>query len=381
MVGFGIKFLPLTYVYIAILGGLFALIALVNWYLQWRLRLRTDNLLTAAAEIVSKRKVSVLINLGSVIICTVAIGAHLFLIHQIVIRWTGGLMIFFAIVTGLSLVWNARLVSYIGYMTSCGSYASWYFASAPDGQRIENATWKALARACSSSLGSLSLASFLLSVVWVLQFTLSSVKCCKKISKKLREKVAEYVNIFGIVHMALHGSGFVDAAKASVGIMKDKLMPAHGSLDGMLMVYALGMGLASAALSLLFTGLYYRELDAYGLNYYLYMNLLTLVVFLSTTWIGWTTVQPIHAAFSTVYFCSCEDPAILPVASPEVNDKLGKLFKSAKAAAEKKKAQQEAQKKAAAAKRTGKKVAAKRATARKTATRTQPSSAAAPAPV
>lgn len=340
-----------TDIVIQLLAWLLLVFVIIMFYFMLRYHANGRQTALFATTVVALRPVSLLLNLLAVAVNGLVIGFGLYLVHQIFIRFTGWRAVLLAVAALVSMIWNARVISFIGYMTCCGSFASWYFSLSPDSNRLQHATLKAFLRAISTSLGSLALASFLLSLFSLVQLVLKLLKKCDSCVKKARKKLHSYVNIYAIVHMALWGDSFIEASKAAKRATNDQA-PIVRSTEVNLILYAAAMGSIASACTLGLTATRYHEADYNGMPRYAYLVFTYLLVFIVVFWVAWTALQPLHAVLTTTFFCYCEDKTPLEHA----HTSFLKLFKPKQKAAT-------VAKPSAAKKTAGKATAAKKNTA------------------
>jgi hypothetical protein len=387
LLGVVIKFTRLpTVIYMGVGSGLVLLACCFIYFYSFKGRLNLNRSVQSAGAIVIARPVSLFINILTVAMNSLVLGYGLYLIHQILIRFFVGTAILLCVLTALSMLWNARLISYIGYMTCSGSFASWYFSSSPDAERLKHATLKAFLRAISTSLGSLALASLLFAGALLLRLILKLLKKCDSCSKKMTEKVKEYVNPYAIVVMALYGTPFVQASQEAKKLVKS-VESIDGPMEVLLVWFALGFGGGCSALTLALTATKYTENDNFGMPRDTYLLLVTFAVFIIAAWVAWTAVQPLHAALNAVFYCYFEDSEPLKTAHPLVYKHLNatmayKVKQASKTTAAKKtapaKATAAAKKTATAAKKASTASSAKKTATTKTTTAAKASTSSAP---
>jgi hypothetical protein len=314
-----------TSILVGLVGIVCIIFGLVLYFVSMKkVKDELDRVLKASIRIVISRPVSLAINLVIVVIGCVVIGFGLYLIHQILLRFEGWRMVLFAALAAISMVWNARFIGFVGYMTCCGSFASWYFSLDPSqDNRMKHATLKALLRALTRSLGSLALASFLFAVVAVLRLFVG-VFCskCKKGSKKLSEKLDKYVNVYAVVNMALFGLSFLKAAKGASKIIATREKSGEKTLDIYIIIYSIGIGLSSGAVTLGVSGWKYYETDSNGLNRNLFLFLIWLSVTFTSYWISYVALQPMHAALTATFYCACQNRDLIKYSHPIIYNSL-----------------------------------------------------------
>jgi len=128
------------------------------------------------------------------------------------------------------LFWGIQVLKNIVHVTTCGSFASWYFRypQNPEASPTMNAFTKAL----TTSFGSIALGSLLVALVRGLRVSMSvfckhwdkmpgclAVPC--RLCLKGIEKLTEYFNVYAFVNVAVYQRSYFDAAKHTCGIVKE----------------------------------------------------------------------------------------------------------------------------------------------------------------
>ena len=278
--------------------------------------------LKASASIVLHRPVSWLINFCTVVLNAGILGYGLYLIHEILLRYPIGLGIFFSILCAMSMSWNSLVVSYIGHVTCAGSFASWYFSFSPLAKKkYPYGTLKAFFRSISVSLGSIAVGSLLLTILFVFRVILGV--CGQKPPKKL----ANYVNDYTMIFVALNGNSLKKASKESQNTVEAEVEPTELTRY-LLLTYSLGFAAACTFGTMLLSGLYYHEPDFFGMDRHVYFFLLSLSILICTAWLAWTSVAPQLASINTIFVCYTIDPAPFSRTPPNVYKSLKATFEA-----------------------------------------------------
>merc|ERR1711959_240499 len=128
------------------------------------------------------------------------------------------------------LFWVIQVLKNIVHVTTCGSFASWYFRY-PNNPEA-SPTINALKKACTTSFGSVALGSLLVAVVRCLRVGMNIF--CKNWSKMPSwlslpcrycfvcvEKLTAYFNVYAFVNVAVYQRSYFEAAKHTCGIVKE----------------------------------------------------------------------------------------------------------------------------------------------------------------
>lgn len=279
----------------------------------------------ALAILIVQRPATLVISSVTSLVWAISVLFSLYMLHSISIRCTGAEFIAFFIFIALSLIWNERLITYIGYTTNCGTYASWYVVNgSADAERMPRATLKAFLRSVTVSLGSLALASLLLALSFVLRGILKGVfgKCGKKCGEKLTEKIQEYLNDYALVYIATAGLSLFAASAAAKKAVKTP-SALSGGVEVIPLFVAFSFGMTCSCVTLCLTRfVYLAHSSLYNTTLMFFFSSIPIVI------IGWfslrTSLAPFHSALISLEACHAESPQMLEVASKPIHNLIGK---------------------------------------------------------
>lgn len=128
------------------------------------------------------------------------------------------------------LFWGVQILKNIVHVTTCGSFASWYFRY-PNNPEA-SPTVNALNKACTTSFGSVALGSLLVAIVRTLRVVMnlfcknwSSMPSCLAVPCRYCfvciEKLTAYFNVYAFVNVAVYQRSYFDAAKHTCAIVKE----------------------------------------------------------------------------------------------------------------------------------------------------------------
>lgn len=321
----------------------------------------------ALAILILERPATLLLSGVISLVWSVALVYGFYLLHSISIRCTGGERVALFVFVLLSTIWNERLITYIGYTTYCGTFASWYIVNgSADADRMPRATLKAFLRSVTVSLGSLALASLLLAATFILSGVLKAFfgKCGGKCGKKAVEKISDYVNDYALVYIATGGHSLIAASKLAKQSCKHKSAIAD-SMMGLGLITGLSFGAVCACTTLCLIQFVYIA-KTFNSSPLLYIFMSPVITFLSWFAIR-TALAPFHSAQISLEACHAESPDMLKIASPAIYALVGKRIEAANQSKAEKTAAKTAKKTAPAA---AKKTATAKAGAAKTAKKT-----------
>jgi len=140
----------------------------------------------------------------------------------------GTTAVFFVVV--LFLFWGTLFISYAVHAICAGIMGTWYF-----GTSRKRTTMDAFIRTFTTSLGSISFASFIVAVVRAMETLASSFEqkaakdgnaglmllaCCIKCILSCIGDILQYLNGLAIVRVAVYGESYWTAAKRTMNMMK-----------------------------------------------------------------------------------------------------------------------------------------------------------------
>ncbi|KAK7472552.1 pH nine-sensitive protein 1 [Stygiomarasmius scandens] len=328
---------------------IFTIIAIFSVLSYWgfRSRIPLASLLLQVVMDVSKHHISVYVVAFIALILQAALSVwYVFTAIAIYAKWTPGSpscngsscssgkvagLIFYAT---FSYLWTSQVIGNVALATLAGGpYGCWYyFGPRSDGQMPNHPTLSAFARASTFSLGSIAFGSLIVTILELIKLLLQAAQnnanaeghpveaclaCCAACFIGCIENAVEYFNRYAYIEIALYGKPYIDAAKDTWRLFKDRGIDAliNDSLVGMTLTwgaYAVGM------LSSLFAYLYLRITDPPYNSDGQYTAPVILFAFLIGLMCSMTLSSAIEAGVSTIFVGLGEDPQVLAMRSPDL---------------------------------------------------------------
>ncbi|KAL0581874.1 pH nine-sensitive protein 1, partial [Marasmius crinis-equi] len=189
-------------------------------------------------------------------------------------------LIFFAT---FSYLWTSQVIANVALATLAGgAYGSWYyFGPRSQGEMPAHPNWSSFTRASTKSLGSIAFGSLIVTILELIKMILQAAQnsanseghpveaclaCCAACFIGCIQSLVEYFNRYAYIEIALYGKPYIDAAKDTWRLFKDRGIDAlvNDSLVGMTLTwgaYAVGM------LTSLFAYLYLKITNpSYNIN-------------------------------------------------------------------------------------------------------------------
>lgn len=133
----------------------------------------------------------------------------------------------------------------------------------------------------------------------------------------------QYFNYYAYIYVAIYGTPFVESAKATWRLVKDRGLDAviNDNLVGTCVwLFALLNGLVCLALTYIVFTLF-RTFDT-TLHQYWTTFLVCFVVFLAGVFVTMTMLQVVTSGVSATFVCMADDPAALKRTKPELYARL-----------------------------------------------------------
>jgi len=238
-----------------------------------------------------------------------------------------------------SFLWTSQVTGNVALATLAGGpYGTWYYFG--PGNMPQNSTISAFGRASTLSLGSIAFGSLIVTLLDLVKMILQAAKdnasadghpvtaalaCCAMFCIGCIEHMVEYFNRYAYIEIALYGKPYIEAAKDTWRLFKDRGIDAlvNDSLVGMTMMWgAYVIGLLSslfAYLYLRFTAPSYNASGQYTAPVLLFAFLIGLLCSL-------TLSSAIEAGVSTIFVGLGEDPQVLAIRAPELFSMIAETY-------------------------------------------------------
>ncbi|TFK44695.1 plasma-membrane choline transporter-domain-containing protein [Crucibulum laeve] len=330
----------------AIIFTIIALFSVLS-YFGYRSRIPLASLLLQVVMDVSKHHKSVYVVAFIALIAQAAVAVwYTFTVIATYAKWTPGNpscassgcssgkvagLIFFET---FSFLWTSQVIGNVALATLAGGpYGSWYYFGPRDmGEMPKHPTLTAFGRASTLSLGSIAFGSLIVTLLELLKMLLQAAQqnasqdgnpveaclaCCAACCIGFIQNLVEYFNRYAYIEIALYGKPYIEAAKDTWRLFKDRGIDAlvNDSLVSMTMTwgaYVIGL-LCSlfAYLYLRFTAPSYNASGQYTAPVLLFSFLIGLMCSL-------TMSSAIEAGVSTIFVGLGEDPQVLAIRAPEL---------------------------------------------------------------
>ncbi|TDL26138.1 DUF580-domain-containing protein [Rickenella mellea] len=231
-----------------------------------------------------------------------------------------------------SFLWTSQVIGNVALATLAGGpFGAWYyFGPKSDGQMPNHPTLGAFARASTFSLGSIAFGSLIVTILELIRIILNAAQqnanadghpveaclaCCAACFIGCIESLVEYFNRYAYIEVALYGKSYIEAAKDTWRLFKDRGIDAlvNDSLVGMTLTwgaYAIGL------LSSLFAYIYLRYTHpSYNVDGQ-YTAPVVLFAFLIGLQCSLTLGSAIEAGVSTIFVGLGENPEVLAIRAP-----------------------------------------------------------------
>lgn len=226
---------------------------------------------------------------------------------------------FFIFYSSLSMLWTTGVISNVLQTTIAGVFATHYFN--PTSEKVKRATSESFKRAATFSFGSICIGSLVVAFIQIIRALLRSVQDKGSVSGLIVdlilgwvEELVRYFNSYAYTMIAVYGTPYVEAAKATFDLIKKNGVNGvvNDSLtDGVLGMTAFAIGLFSMLASFIITKF------IYGANIEMIIVVMLFALILGIM-IPMMTFQIISAGTTTMFVCMATDPLTLQRIQPEV---------------------------------------------------------------
>jgi len=226
------------------------------------------------------------------------------------------------------------VIKNVSHVTTAGVVATWWF----DPQR-ENVTKGALTRACTTSLGSICLGSLLVAFIKTLHALVRQARsavarsesvlvrcllCLVECFLSTLEALMRFFNLYAYTQVAIYGKTYMDAAKSTWDLIKNRGFELLVNSDLTGMVIGLGMLVGGVVTGLIAGGWAY----SFGVSkYYIELGLLGFVIGALMVAL---IMNVLESAVATTLVVWAEDPHSISVTRPEhfarIRDSAQKAF-------------------------------------------------------
>ncbi|KAI6040322.1 plasma-membrane choline transporter-domain-containing protein [Pisolithus marmoratus] len=241
-------------------------------------------------------------------------------------------------VTGLlfysvfSYLWTSQVIGNVALATLAGGpYGCWYYFGPRDlGQMPKHPTLSAFARASTLSLGSIAFGSLIVTILELIRLILNAARnnasqegspieaclaCCAELFVGCIESLVQYFNRYAYIEIALYGKPYLQAAKDTFNIFRDRGIDAlvNDSLVGTTLMFgAYVVGLLCSLFAYLYLRFTHPSYNAQGQ----YTAPVVLFAFLIGLQCSLTLSSAIEAGVSTIFVGLGQDPQVLAVRAP-----------------------------------------------------------------
>ncbi|KAH9931154.1 plasma-membrane choline transporter-domain-containing protein [Epithele typhae] len=240
----------------------------------------------------------------------------------------------FIIFSTFSFLWTSQVISNVALATLAGGpFGCWYyFGPRQAGEMPKHPTFTSFVRASTLSLGSIAFGSLIVTILELIRMLLNiarnnanaeghPVEACLALCAECFigciEGMVEYFNRYAYIEIALYGKSYIEAAKDTWRLFKDRGIDAiiNDSLVGMTLTWgAYITGLLCSLLGYLYLRLTHPSYNNNG-QYTAPVMLFAFLIGLQCTL---TLSSAIEAGVSTIFVGLGEDPGVLAIRAPEL---------------------------------------------------------------
>ncbi|KAI8972086.1 plasma-membrane choline transporter-domain-containing protein [Pilobolus umbonatus] len=234
-----------------------------------------------------------------------------------------GILIFMV----FSFYWTSQVISYVMHVTVSGVFATYYFLNT----QIAHPIWGCAKRAMTTSFGSICFGALLIAIINTIRFLVQMAKadsdspvmsfllCIVDCILSCIEDMMEWFNFYALSGVAIYGQGFVESAKRTWTMIKDRGIEAlinDNLIDNVLMMGAVLVGTLATVLS-------YIYITIVKPAYFIGDTTLVLVIsFIIGVSMFSTISTVISSGVATTFFCLAEDPEALRRSNPELYEQI-----------------------------------------------------------
>ncbi|KAI0779551.1 plasma-membrane choline transporter-domain-containing protein [Fomes fomentarius] len=240
----------------------------------------------------------------------------------------------FIVYETFSYLWTSQVIGNVALATLAGGpFGSWYyFGPREQGLMPKHPTLTSFVRASTLSLGSIAFGSLIVTILELIRMLLNiarqnanaeghPVEACLALCAECFigciEGLVEYFNRYAYIEIALYGKPYIEAAKDTWRLFKDRGIDAviNDSLVGMTLTWgAYVTGLLCSLFAYLYLRFTHPSYNADGQ----YTAPVLLFAFLIGLQCSLTLSSAIEAGVSTIFVGLGEDPQVLAIRAPEL---------------------------------------------------------------
>ncbi|KAF9159915.1 putative choline transporter, neither null mutation nor overexpression affects choline transport [Actinomortierella ambigua] len=228
-----------------------------------------------------------------------------------------------------SFYWTSQVIKNVVFCTIAGVYATYYFlAGSPQGMG-NSPTCASFKRSCTTSIGSICFGSLIVAIIQTLRAMTAMLRgdgdngflvflaCIIDCILGCIQGIAEYVNKYAYCQVAIYGKSFLEAARDTWTILKDRGIEQiiNDNLIGN--VWAMG-AIVGGTLSALGSYLYLIIVKPSFNSGQDFTYIIVVMAFVMGLQMVFTVGTVIDAGTATTFVCLAEDPAALARTKPEL---------------------------------------------------------------
>ncbi|KAJ5068064.1 protein pns1 [Anaeramoeba ignava] len=222
----------------------------------------------------------------------------------------------------LAYYWTTNVIKNIVHTTSCGTFASYYFAN---GNMPDDPTLKSFKRAITFSFGSICFGSLVIAILktvkQMVQYGMRSeneyIKTFFACIFGFVEWLTEFFNQFAFVYVATYGTSFVESSKKAYHLLQNRGLTAVINDDliwNVILLASIVTGIVSAIISGIVTYLMFDESSIW-----IVISLISLLIAMS---ISLVVLEVISSGVTTFFVCFAEAPQNIKNLDSELSEKL-----------------------------------------------------------
>ena len=221
-----------------------------------------------------------------------------------------------------SFYWTVQVIANVTQTTIAGIFATYYFTHGT-GQRVESATTQSLNRALTYSFGSICFGSLIVAILQTLRYVLRAASGGEQRNLAsvifdcllgIIEALVRYFNYYAYTQIAIYGKSFIQAAKDTFTLFKERGLDAIVNDDVISTTctfLVMGIGLASlvfsTCLSFFIYGIEFWNSVIIGFLFGLISAVIAIIAF-----------EVVTSGATATFVCLAEDPAVMQRNNPQL---------------------------------------------------------------
>lgn len=236
------------------------------------------------------------------------------------------------------LYWTNQMLSDVVHVTVSGTFATFYFfEGSPSGYPTNSPTLSSFKRAVTTSYGSICFGSLIIAIVRTIRAILHMVASseddgcgafaaiCASICLGFIEGMIQYFNHYAFTQVAIYGKSYIQSAKDTWTLIKDRGIEAiinDDLIDNVLFLGAFLIGGICALVGYIYLVITDPAYNADGS----YTPILVIGSFIVGIALFLLVAETIRSGTATTFVCLAEDPQALQRTQPELFNKIQQTY-------------------------------------------------------